>query len=57
MNWGGGHLLTDENYNIKHLIQLINRWQDKYGLKIILEPGEAIGHDMWVLRNESVRHY
>lgn len=43
MNWGGGHLLTDENYNIKHLIQLINRWQDKYGLKIILEPGEAIG--------------
>ena len=43
MNWGGGHLLTDSNYDTNLLIDCINEWQNKYGLTVILEPGEAVG--------------
>ncbi|MGA0242344.1 MAG: carboxynorspermidine decarboxylase [Candidatus Marinamargulisbacteria bacterium] len=43
MNWGGGHLLTDADYAVSDLIELIQRWQSTYGLRVILEPGEAIG--------------
>tara|TARA_A100001015_G_scaffold320996_1_gene449538 strand:+ start:427 stop:1563 length:1137 start_codon:yes stop_codon:yes gene_type:complete len=43
INIGGGHLITDENYKLDELIHKINEWQKKYKLKIILEPGEAIG--------------
>ena len=43
MNWGGGHLLTDTDYDFNALINEINRWKEKYKLQIILEPGEAIG--------------
>lgn len=43
MNWGGGHLLTDDNYELEMLIKEINRWKTTYNIQIILEPGEAIG--------------
>jgi carboxynorspermidine decarboxylase len=43
MNWGGGHLLTDDNYERDILIKEINRWKSTYNLQVILEPGEAIG--------------
>ena len=42
MNWGGGHKLTDENYNTSDLIKKINEWKSKYNIQIILEPGDAI---------------
>ena len=42
MNWGGHHI-TREDYNLNHLISLINDWKDRYGIDIILEPGEAVG--------------
>ncbi len=41
INWGGGHLLTSDNYELDKLIYIINEWQKKYECKIILEPGEA----------------
>ena len=42
MNWGGGHHITRKDYNVSKLIELINHWKNKYGVEIILEPGEAI---------------
>lgn len=41
-NWGGGHHITRSDYDVDALIQCINDWQDKYDLRVILEPGEAI---------------
>ena len=42
LNLGGGHHLTDPNYDRDSLCHLINRLQKKYNLTVILEPGEAI---------------
>jgi carboxynorspermidine decarboxylase len=42
INFGGGHHITREDYDVELLISLINRIQTTYGVKVILEPGEAI---------------
>ena len=42
INFGGGHHITREDYDIGHLINLINNFQDKYNTDIYLEPGEAV---------------
>ncbi len=42
VNFGGGHLITDENYNTDLLIDLITRFQKKYNIEVILEPGAAV---------------
>lgn len=42
INFGGGHHITRKDYDIGTLIQCIQRMQDKYGLKVYLEPGEAV---------------
>lgn len=42
INFGGGHHITKEGYNIPLLEKCINRMQKKYGLKVYLEPGEAV---------------
>ena len=42
INFGGGHHITREGYNLELLEACIKRMQDKYGLKVYLEPGEAI---------------
>ena len=44
-NWGGGHLLSDDNYKTEELINRIRYFQEKYNLTVILEPGEAIGRN------------
>lgn len=41
VNFGGGHLITHENYNIHLLIELIRNFSEKYNVKVILEPGAA----------------
>ena len=42
LNMGGGHLMTREGYDTEHLIDLLNRFHDKYpNLELILEPGSA----------------
>lgn len=42
LNMGGGHLMTKEGYDTEHLIDLLNRFHDKYpNLELILEPGSA----------------
>jgi len=42
INMGGGHLMTRQGYDVEHLIQLLKGFQEKYHVKIILEPGSAI---------------
>lgn len=42
VNFGGGHHITREDYDVELLINLINRIQHTYDVKVILEPGEAI---------------
>ncbi|MBR3759801.1 MAG: carboxynorspermidine decarboxylase [Ruminococcus sp.] len=42
INFGGGHHITREDYDITLLEKCIKRMQDKYGLEVYLEPGEAI---------------
>jgi carboxynorspermidine decarboxylase len=41
-NFGGGHHITREGYDIDGLVELIKHFQDKYGVQVYLEPGEAI---------------
>lgn len=42
LNFGGGHHITREDYDIDLLIACIGHMQEKYDLTIYLEPGEAI---------------
>ncbi|MEC1719198.1 carboxynorspermidine decarboxylase [Schinkia azotoformans] len=42
INFGGGHHITREDYDILLLEECIKRMQDKYGLHVYLEPGEAV---------------
>lgn len=42
LNFGGGHHITRDDYDIKLLISEINRIKDKYNVEIYLEPGEAV---------------
>ena len=42
LNMGGGHLITRKDYDIEHLISLINDLHEKYPhLELIIEPGSA----------------
>jgi len=42
INFGGGHHITREDYDIPLLEKCIKRMKDKYGLEVYLEPGEAV---------------
>lgn len=42
INFGGGHHITREGYNIPRLERCIRRMRDGYGLDVYLEPGEAV---------------
>ena len=41
VNMGGGHLITKKGYDTDHLVKLLVDFKNKYGVKIILEPGSA----------------
>ncbi|HUX55724.1 MAG TPA: carboxynorspermidine decarboxylase [Bacteroidales bacterium] len=41
INMGGGHLITRKGYDVDHLIKILKRFREKYGLHVILEPGSA----------------
>ncbi|SFV63279.1 Carboxynorspermidine decarboxylase, putative [hydrothermal vent metagenome] len=43
INFGGGHHITKEGYDIEKLISLIERFRERYQVEIYLEPGEAVG--------------
>ena len=42
INFGGGHHITREDYDIETLITCMNEIKEKYHVQIYLEPGEAI---------------
>lgn len=42
VNFGGGHHITKPGYNLELLKDCICRVQDRYGVQVYLEPGEAI---------------
>ena len=42
LNLGGGHHITRADYDIETLVRSIMFFQDKYGVDIYLEPGEAV---------------
>lgn len=41
VNFGGGHHITRDDYDLELLIRLINNFKKKYGVQVYLEPGEA----------------
>ena len=41
VNFGGGHHITRDDYDLERLIRLINDFKKKYGVQVYLEPGEA----------------
>lgn len=42
INFGGGHHITRDDYDIEKLIDCIMFFKNKYGLQVYLEPGEAV---------------
>lgn len=49
VNFGGGHIMTREGYDIDHLVALITDFRKRYpNLQVILEPGSAF---MWQTGN------
>lgn len=42
LNMGGGHHITREDYDIDLLCECIDRVQQRYGVQVYLEPGEAV---------------
>ena len=45
LNMGGGHHITRDDYDIDLLERCIKRVQEKYGVEVYLEPGEAVALD------------
>ena len=41
VNFGGGHHITRDDYDLERLIRLINNFKKQYGVQVYLEPGEA----------------
>ncbi len=43
VNFGGGHLITREGYDIARLIRVVKAFREKWNVHVILEPGSAFG--------------
>ncbi|MDR0864332.1 MAG: carboxynorspermidine decarboxylase [Candidatus Symbiothrix sp.] len=55
LNMGGGHLMTRKDYDVEHLIRLLQNFKKKYpNLEIILEPGAAFVWQTGVLVSSVV---
>lgn len=42
VNFGGGHHITRKDYQVDELVAIIKRFREKWGVEVIIEPGEAI---------------
>jgi carboxynorspermidine decarboxylase len=49
VNFGGGHHITRDDYDLECLIRLINSFKKRYGVQVSLEPGEASVYHAGVL--------
>ena len=55
LNLGGGHLMTRKDYDVEHLVRLLQGLKERYPhLQIILEPGSAFTWQTGVLSSEIV---
>lgn len=52
LNMGGGHHITRADYDRELLVKCITGMQQKYGLEIYLEPGEAVALNAGYLVSE-----
>ncbi|NJM38957.1 MAG: carboxynorspermidine decarboxylase [Akkermansiaceae bacterium] len=52
LNMGGGHWITKPFYDRQRLVRLVREAQEKYGVEVWLEPGEAVAIHTGVLRAE-----
>ncbi|MEC8534955.1 MAG: carboxynorspermidine decarboxylase [Pseudomonadota bacterium] len=52
LNLGGGHMLTQPDYDTEALINLLKRLRSDYDAQIYLEPGTAIAFDAGILVGE-----
>ncbi|THF88679.1 carboxynorspermidine decarboxylase [Deinococcus sp. KSM4-11] len=43
VNFGGGHLMTREGYDLARLIRVVRAFREKWNVHVILEPGSAFG--------------
>ena len=41
INFGGGHHVTRDDYDVDRLVRVIDHIQNKYGVQVYIEPGEA----------------
>ncbi len=42
VNFGGGHHITRPDYDLDLLCRIVADFQDRYGVQVYLEPGEAV---------------
>jgi carboxynorspermidine decarboxylase len=49
VNFGGGHHITRDDYDVDLLCKLIKDFKTKYDVQVILEPGEAVALNAGVL--------
>lgn len=42
INFGGGHHITREDYDVERLIRLVKHIREKYNVEVYIEPGEAV---------------
>ena len=49
VNFGGGHHITRDDYDLERLIRLIHGFKKRYGVQVYLEPGEASVYNAGVL--------
>ena len=50
INFGGGHLMTRDDYDVELLVSMLKEFHDRYPwLKVILEPGSAFAWQTGVL--------
>ena len=52
INFGGGHHITREGYDIDGLVELVKYFKDKYNVEVYLEPGEAVAIGTGILVSE-----
>jgi len=52
LNFGGGHHITREGYDIDGLVQLVKYFKEKYDIEVYLEPGEAVAIGTGILVGE-----
>lgn len=49
VNFGGGHHITQKDYDVEKLIKLVNDFKKKWKKEVYLEPGEAIALNAGIL--------